>query len=103
MTNDSIGIEGSDFQFILDIWLVSLCNPSLSHSRIINNLDLQINHKLAGCVSTGYSLDSGKQVFKVLTFKNGKQQHIGETMMYESAFHFHLMRLILEVPFNVSF
>lgn len=73
MTNDSMEIEGSDFQFILDFLLVLVCNPSLSHSRVINNLDLQINHKLAGCVSTGYCLDSGKQIFKVLTFKNGKQ------------------------------
>lgn len=72
VTNDSIGIEGSDFQWILDFLLVLVCNPSLSHSRVINNLDLQINHELAGCVSTGYGLDSGKQVLKVLTFKNGE-------------------------------
>lgn len=72
MTNDSMGIEGSDFQWILDFLLVLVCNTSLSHSRVINNLDLQINHELAGCVSTGYGLDSGKQVLKVLTFKNGE-------------------------------
>lgn len=73
VTNDSMGIEGSDFQCILDFLLVLVCNPSLSHSRVINNLELQINHELADCVSTGYGLDSGKQVLKVLTFKNGKR------------------------------